>query len=186
LFFLGTSLQRSSYLVNSKYVVKTSGSNKLAMDNKLSDGIKLLMQSSIIFIYSTTFGVDPKNINIISIGLQYKGIEKLPLRVGYTNSSNPITNELAFFSIPATAVIANAFQFSFSYPLADSLMVNGVYHYGTSDIKTGGSLLHPTPDVMGGIWNVNINPLGAVPGSTVQYEMTTSMIQFGVSYTFKK
>ncbi|UAM99652.1 outer membrane protein transport protein [Polaribacter litorisediminis] len=127
-----------------------------------------------------------ENINIISIGLQYKGIEKLPLRIGYTNSSNPIANELAFFSIPATAVIANAFQFGFSYPLTDSLMLNGVYHYGTSDGKTEGSMLDPTPDVMGGPWNANTNPLGAIPGSMIGYEMTTSMIQFGVSYTFKQ
>ncbi|PTM06352.1 MAG: hydrocarbon degradation protein, partial [Bacteroidetes bacterium] len=31
-----------------------------------------------------------KNISILSAGLQYKGIDKLPLRFGYTYSSNPI------------------------------------------------------------------------------------------------
>ena len=127
-----------------------------------------------------------KNINILSVGLQYKGIEKLPLRVGYTYSSNPIDDELAFFSIPATAVIANAFQFGFSYPLTDSLMLNGVYHYGASDGKTEGTLLNPTPDVMGGPWNATTNPLGIIPGSKVGYEMTTSMIMVGVTYNFKK
>ena len=49
-----------------------------------------------------------KNINIISAGLQYKGIEKFPLRLGYTYSSNPIESDVAFFNIPATAIIANA------------------------------------------------------------------------------
>ena len=49
-----------------------------------------------------------KNINIISAGLQYKEIEKFPLRLGYTYSSNPIESDVAFFNIPATAIIANA------------------------------------------------------------------------------
>jgi long-chain fatty acid transport protein len=120
-----------------------------------------------------------KNINILSVGIQYKGIEKLPLRVGYTYSSSPIDEELAFFSIPATAIIENALQFGFSYPITDSLMLNGVYHHGTSDGKTEGQMLNP-------MLASPTNPYGAVPGTKVGYEMTTSMIMFGVSYTFTK
>ena len=120
-----------------------------------------------------------KNINILSVGLQYKGIEKLPLRVGYTYSSNPIDDELAFFSSPATAVIANAFQLGFSYPLTDNLMLNGVYHYGASDGKTEGEIMNPR-------MASSTNPYGAISGSKVGYEMTTSMVMFGVSYTFNK
>ncbi|MBI9042577.1 OmpP1/FadL family transporter [Lutibacter sp.] len=120
-----------------------------------------------------------KNIQILSAGIQYKGIEKLPLRIGYTYSSNPIDEELAFFSLPATAVIKHAFQFGFSYPMTDNLMLNGVYHHGESGGKTEGTMLNPmaiSPT----------NPLGAVPGTKVGYEMTTDMIMLGVSYTFSK
>jgi len=120
-----------------------------------------------------------KNINIISVGLQYKGIEKLPLRVGYTYSSNPIDSELAFFSIPATAIIENAFQFGASYPISDNFKLNGVYHYGTSGGKTEGPMLSPleiTPT----------NQYGAVDGTKVGYEMTTSMVMLGLTYTFSK
>ncbi|WP_456377888.1 OmpP1/FadL family transporter [Lutibacter sp.] len=124
-------------------------------------------------------GFGYKNINIVSVGLQYKGIEKLPLRFGYTYSSNPIEDELAFFSIPATAVIENAFQFGFSYPLSDSLMLNGVYHYGTSDGKTEGPMLNPN-------YISPTNPYGAIDNTKVGYEMTTSMIMFGISYNFNK
>lgn len=120
-----------------------------------------------------------KNINIVSVGLQYKGIEKLPLRVGYTFSSNPIDDELAFYSSPATAVIANAFQFGLSYPITDNLMLNGVYHYGASDGKTEGEIMNP-------MLASPTNPYGAITGSKVGYEMTTSMVMFGVSYTFNK
>lgn len=120
-----------------------------------------------------------ENINIISAGLQYKGIDKLPLRVGYTYSSNPITEELAFFSVPATAIIKNAFQFGFSYEASENLSLDAVYHYGTSGGSTEGLILSPlaiSPS----------NPLGALPGTSVSYDMTTSMIMVGFSYTFNK
>ncbi|MFO7674554.1 MAG: outer membrane protein transport protein [Lutibacter sp.] len=120
-----------------------------------------------------------KNIQILSVGLQYKGIEKLPLRVGYTYSSNPIDSELAFFSIPATAVIKNAFQFGTSYPISDNFKLNGVYHYGTSGGKTEGPMLNP-------MMASASNPYGSVPGTKVGYEMTTSMVMLGLTYTFSK
>lgn len=120
-----------------------------------------------------------KNISILSAGVQYKGIEKLPLRFGYTYSSNPIDSELAFFSIPATAVIKNAFQFGFSHPFNDHFTLNGVYHYGTSGDKTEGNILNP-------LLASATNPYGAMPGTKVGYEMTTSMVMFGVSYKFTK
>ncbi len=120
-----------------------------------------------------------KNMNVISVGLQYKGIEKLPLRVGYTYSSNPIDSELAFFSIPATAIIENAFQFGTSYPITDNFKLNGVYHYGTSGDKTEGQMLNP------GLVS-STNPYGAVPGTKVGYEMTTGMVMLGLTYTFSE
>ena len=119
-----------------------------------------------------------KNITIISAGLQFKGIDKLPLRVGYTYSSNPISSELAFFNIPATAIIKNAFQFGLSYEFTDRFVLDGVYHYGKSEGPTSGPILNPmavTPQ----------NPLGAIDGASVAYDMNTSMFQVGVSYRFK-
>jgi len=120
-----------------------------------------------------------KNMNVISVGLQYKGIEKLPLRVGYTYSSNPIDSELAFFSIPATAIIENAVQFGTSYPLSDNFNLNGVFHYGTSGGKTEGEMLNP-------MLASASNPYGAVSGTKVGYDMTTSMVMLGLTYTFRK
>ncbi|OIO09293.1 MAG: hydrocarbon degradation protein [Flavobacteriaceae bacterium CG1_02_35_72] len=120
-----------------------------------------------------------QNIDIISAGLQLKLIDKLPLRFGYTYSGNPINSDLAMFSIEATAIIKNAFQFGFGYELSDNLTLNGVYHHGSSDGKTSGPLLNPlmiTPS----------NPNGAIPGSSVAYDMKTDLIMFGFSYKFIK
>ena len=128
-----------------------------------------------------------KGISIISTGFQYKGFKKLPLRIGYTYSSNPINEDenLTFFSMPATAIIAHAFQFGFSYPINDSFSFDAVYHHGISDGKTKGTMLNPTPDVMGGPWNADTNPLGAFP-SSVSYDMTTDLVMVGITYTFNK
>lgn len=120
-----------------------------------------------------------KNISILSAGLQYKGINKLPLRFGYTYSSSPIPDEVTFFNIPATAVIKNAYQFGLSYLFNDNWKLDAVYHYGDSNGSKEGSIL--SPDMIS-----PSNPLGAIPGSSVSYRMKTSMVQLGLSYTFNK
>jgi long-chain fatty acid transport protein len=118
-----------------------------------------------------------KNMSVVSAGIQYKGINKFPLRVGYTYSSNPINPELAFFSTPATAVIKNAFQFGFGYEFNSRFNLNAVYHHGSSSGTTSGPLLSP---MMSG----PANPYGIVPGSNVSYKMTTDLIMFGINYSF--
>ncbi len=120
-----------------------------------------------------------ENISILSAGLQYKGINKLPLRFGYTYSSNPIQEEVTFFNIPATAIIKDAFQFGLSYVASDKFSIDAVYHYGVSGDPTSGPLLNP-------MFITSNNPYGAIPGSEVSYDMTTSMIMVGASYTFGK
>ncbi|EAR01836.1 OmpP1/FadL family transporter [Maribacter sp. HTCC2170] len=120
-----------------------------------------------------------KNISILSAGLQYKGINKLPLRFGYTYSSNPIPEEVTFFNIPATAIIKNAYQFGLSYEVNNTWKLDAVYHYGDSNGATEGKILNP-------MMTSPNNPLGAVPGSSVSYEMTTSMIMVGIGYTFNQ
>jgi len=120
-----------------------------------------------------------ENISIVSVGFQFKGIDKLPLRLGYTYSTNPISEEVAFYNVPATAIIAHAIQLGLSYEASEKLQFDAVYHYGTSDGKTTGQLLNPQMVPM-------FPPNGAVPGSEVSYEMTTSMIMIGASYTFGK
>lgn len=118
-----------------------------------------------------------KDISIVSAGIQYKGISKLPLRLGYTYSSNPIRSELAMFSVPATAVIKNAFQAGIGYQFSDKVAVNLAYHYGTSSGSTSGPILNP-------LLINHTNPYGSVPGSNVSYKMNTSLIMAGLNVSF--
>jgi long-chain fatty acid transport protein len=125
----------------------------------------------------TGFGWD--NVSVLSAGFQYKGINKFPLRIGYTYSSNPIGSDVAFYNIPATAVIQNSFQIGFSYVVNDHFSLDAVYDHGFSNGKTSGPLLNPMFVEMA-------PPYGAIPGSDVSYDMTTDLIMVGVSYTFTK
>lgn len=118
-----------------------------------------------------------KNISVVSAGLQYKGVKKLPLRIGYTYSTNPIKSELAFFSTPATAIIKNAFQFGFGYEANNKITLNAVYHHGSSGGSTSGPLLSPMLKDPG-------NPYGIVPGTNVSYKMSTDMVMIGINYSF--
>ena len=125
--------------------------------------------------FGSVRGFGWKNISILSTGIQLKAIDRLPLRFGYTFSSNPIDNELAMFSVPATAIIAHAFQFGLSYKFTDNFKVDAVYHYGMSDGATEGQILNP-------MLVSSANPLGKLQGSTVGYEMTTSMVMLGLNF----
>lgn len=118
-----------------------------------------------------------KNISVISAGLQYKGIRNLPLRLGYTYSTNPIDSDMAFFNIPATAVIANAFQIGAGYNVSDKIGFDVVYHHGASSGETSGQIMNPQ-------FMQQFPPNGAIPGSKVAYDMTTDLLMFGIKYQF--
>jgi long-chain fatty acid transport protein len=120
-----------------------------------------------------------ENVNIVSAGVQFKGINKFPMRLGYTYSSNPITEDVAFFNIPATAIIKNAFQLGFGYQVSEKVTLNAVYHFGDSGKATEGKILDPS-------MASSSNLYGAIPGTSVSYDMTTSMVMMGISYKFKK
>lgn len=120
-----------------------------------------------------------ENISILSAGIQYKGIDKLPLRLGYTYSGNPIPEEITFFNIPACAIIKNAFQLGLTFEASDNWTFDAVYHYGDSGDATEGKMLNP-------MFISADNPYGEFPGSSISYDMTTSMLMFGISYTFDK
>ena len=148
------------------------------VDYESTDGFKdsgWAFDSSTGFPTGAVNGFGWENISIVSAGLQLKAINRLPLRFGYTYSTNPINEELTFFSVPATAIIAHAFQFGFSYEFSDTFTLDAVYHYGMSDGKTSGPLLNPQ------FISAN-DPLGKIPGSEVAYDMTTSMIMVGLGF----
>jgi long-chain fatty acid transport protein len=111
--------------------------------------------------------------------LQFTGKKNIPLRIGYTYSDTPITDDLAFFSTLATAIIQNAFQVGVGFEVGNSLVFNLTYHHGESKGATEGPLLSPFS-------RSENNPLGKIPNSKVSYDMTVDLVMLGVNYTFRK
>ena len=124
---------------------------------------------------ATVAGFGWKNISILSAGLQYKYFKGVPIRLGYTYSTNPISSEMAFFNIPATAIIKNAFQLGVGLEIGEHFQLDGVYHMGFSGGDTSGPIYNP--QLIG-----TFPPYGAVPLSEVSYKMTTSMLMVGAQY----
>jgi len=119
-----------------------------------------------------------KNVHVVALGLQYKGIDKVPIRLGYTYNTSPVDESNLFFSTPATAIIQNAVQAGIGYNINDQLAVNLAYHHGLEG-EVKGQLFNPmfiTPD----------DPLGKVPESELIARMTTDMIILGLTYGFGK
>jgi len=125
-----------------------------------------------------------KSMTILSTGLQYKIQDNLPIRIGFTHNSLPIKDELAFYSVSATAVVQDAAQIGFGYKINDKFKIDLVYHKGFKGKGVKGTLLNPTPQPMGP-WSATNNPLGVMPGTSVSYDMDTSMIQFTLNYRLK-
>ncbi len=119
-----------------------------------------------------------KDVNVVAAGIQLKLIEKLPIRFGYTYSSNPITEDNVFFSSPAPAVIKHAAQGGFSYLVNDNLGIHLTYHRGIGEDVTGQLM---TPQLI-----TAENPLGKIPGTEITSRMHTDVLLLGVSYGFGK
>jgi len=127
--------------------------------------------------FGTVKGFGWKNIDIVSIGIQCKGIKGVPLRLGYSYNSNPLTEELAFFRFAATAVIKNTFQFGLSMNASDQLRLDTAIFYATSSSETRGPFLNPT-------LVESFPPYGAVPGTEVSYSFDAAMVMVGLNYSF--
>lgn len=125
----------------------------------------------------SVLGFGWSNISIISAGVQLKSIDSIPIRLGYTYSSNPINEEVAFFNSPAVANIKHAFQLGFSYIINEKVSLDAVFHYGTSGEKTSGPIYNP-------LLVADNPPFGEVPGSMISFDMTTAMGMVGLNYTF--
>ncbi len=119
-----------------------------------------------------------QSISVLSAGLQFKGIAKLPVRLGYTYSQNPLQTETAFFSTSAPAIIQNAVQAGIGYEAGERMTINLGFHYGFAG-EISGQLLSPFFIDAG-------NPYGAIPNSDVTHKMTTSMLLLGVDIAFGK
>ncbi len=121
-------------------------------------------------------GLGWKNVNVIAAGVQIKLVKRLPIRLGYTYSSNPITAYNAFFSVAAPAVVENAVQAGLSYKIGRNMDLSLAYHRGLTN-SLSGQLMNPQ-------FVSAANPLGIIPQTEVKSAMFTDLLLLGLSYDF--
>lgn len=78
-----------------------------------------------------------RNIFAIGAGLEYWPVEKVALRGGYNWSQNPITEEQAFFNVPAPAIVQHHLTLGLGYRIARRLEVNGAFYKAFENSVTG-------------------------------------------------
>jgi long-chain fatty acid transport protein len=119
-----------------------------------------------------------KNVSVVCAGVQFKGVAKLPIRLGYTYSSSHLDPQLPFFAASAPLDIKHGIQAGVGYLLSDRVTINGVFHFGTSAGTAKGQLMSPLAVTAA-------NPYGAIPGTEISFNSTTKMVMIGVNYSFK-
>ncbi len=100
----------------------------------------------------------------------------LTLRGGFVHNTSPVSEEHAFLSAAAPAIIENEATLGLSYRLSKKATFNMAMQYGFQN-SISGAWLSP-------VMVSDSNPLGAVPDTNVTHTMSTMMISMGVAINF--
>jgi long-chain fatty acid transport protein len=113
------------------------------------------------------FGWD--SIFVVALGTQYQVSDRFLVRAGYSYNSNPIDDSDTFFNVAAPAIIQHHIAGGFTYKVRDNFMLDASFTYGFEN-SISGPLVNPS--------------IGNVPGSSVESEMSTWSIVFGLRINF--
>ena len=112
------------------------------------------------------FGWD--NIFVLATGFQYSITDKLPIRVGYSYSSNPVDEAEVIYSLAAPSTGEHGIHFGLGYSFTEKVGADVSYFLGVAN-NVEGPLIFPT---------------GTVPGASVATELETSFISLNLTYRF--
>ncbi len=109
-----------------------------------------------------------QNIFVFATGAQYQVTPRFSVRAGYTFNENPINDNDTFFNIHAPGIIQHHFNTGFSYDTDDGWRLSV-------------ALKHGLRNSISGSW---YGATGAIPGTNVKSELSTSSLTVGVSKQF--
>jgi long-chain fatty acid transport protein len=114
-------------------------------------------------------GLGWDSIFALSLGTQYQVSDAFSVRMGYSYSTNPISNDKTFFNITSPLVIQNGVSIGGSYNLTARLKLNLAYaHFFENSIS--GPIISPV--------------IGAIPGTNVTARAAADTVSAGASFTF--
>jgi long-chain fatty acid transport protein len=113
-------------------------------------------------------GVGWDNIFALSTGAQYQMTDAVSVRMGYSFSTNPISNSNTLFNVASPLVIQHGIYFGGSYRLTERLKLSMAYAHFFENSVSGPF----------------ISPTGPVPGYNVATSASGDSFIAGVSVTF--
>jgi len=111
-----------------------------------------------------------ESITVVAIGAEYMMREGLPVRVGYSWNSSPIGEDVAFFNVPAPALVQQRFSAGFSFDIKEGITASFAGQYGLKGDVTGE-------------WKNPMFPGGTNPATSVTNELSTLTFIGGVHIT---
>lgn len=99
-----------------------------------------------------------QSIIVVAGGAQYRITDRLPVRLGYAFNGNPIDGDMTFFNTPSPAIIQHHLAGGLGYALSQRVHASLALQYGLANEVQGP-------------WR--LPGAGAVPGTTVQSELST-------------
>jgi long-chain fatty acid transport protein len=113
-------------------------------------------------------GLGWESIFVAALGAQYQLTPCTSLRLGYTYNTNPIKDERSMFNVASPLILEHAIYVGASYNVTQTFVVSVAYAHGFEN-----SIHGPV-----------ITPLGAVPGSLVQSQVSADTLVFGATLRF--
>jgi long-chain fatty acid transport protein len=113
-------------------------------------------------------GLGFDSIFALSTGVQFQATDAASLRVGYSFSTNPISNADTFFNIASSVIIQHGISVGASYNVTQTLKLSLAYcHFFENSIS--GPFL---------------SPLGAIPGTSITSQASADSIIAGASFKY--
>lgn len=109
-----------------------------------------------------------KDVDVVSLGLEYKATDALTLRAGYAYNTNPIRSRDVMLNIVAPGVVKHHLTAGLSYNVTRNLALDlaGIY---VPENKVAGP---------------EFTPAGATPGSRIEIRMHQFQVTAGLTYKF--
>ena len=114
-------------------------------------------------------GLGWDSIFALSAGTQYQLTDALSVRMGYSYSTNPISNDKTFFNITSPLVIQHGLSVGASYNLTARLKLSLAYAHFFEN-SSSGPLISPA--------------FGAIPGTNVTARAAADTVSAGASFAY--
>lgn len=121
-------------------------------------------------------GLGWENIWTFSLGVQYKVVPRVPLRIGYNFGQNPIPSNQQFINAFAPAIVQHHLTLGFGVDVTSALQLNVAYYHAFQNSESGPFLSNGSPAY---------GPINQpIPGSKITNRLSENSVSLEVAVKF--